>query len=458
MSVTVAQILEALKAIQDPDLHRDIVSLGFVKDVKIDGGSVSLKIELTTPACPLKSRFKLEAEKIVSALPGVQSATVVMTSQVRSARAGMKNLDLPLVKNLIAVASGKGGVGKSTVAVNLSLALSAAGASVGLLDADIYGPSIPRMLGETGRPPESDPRSGLMKPFEKFGVRFMSMGMLANPDDALIWRGPMASKAIQQLLGQVDWGDLDYLLIDLPPGTGDIHLTLTQSVSLTGAVMVTTPQAVAQEITQKGLRMFQRVEVPIVGVVENMSGFTGPDGALIHLFGKDGGRNMAAALGVPFLGEIPLDPFVTADGDRGCPVVIAHPDSPAGKATLALANAVARQLSIILESTASVSTRPVKVDISDPRRIVIHWDDGQETRHDPRVLRSQCPCAGCVDEDTGIRVITLGEVDPEVRATRADPVGRYALRFTWSDGHASGLYTYSTLLKLATDARPPADG
>jgi ATP-binding protein involved in chromosome partitioning len=448
MSVTVTQILESLKAVRDPDLQRDIVSLGFVKDVKIEGGAVSLKIELTTPACPIKDRFKREAEKIVSSLPGVHSAEVVMTSRVRSAPAGMGNLDLPLVKNLVAVASGKGGVGKSTVAVNLGLALSASGASVGLLDADVYGPSIPKMLGESGRPPEEDPSTGKMRPFEKFGVRFMSMGMLAASGDALIWRGPMASKAVQQLLGRVDWGSLDYLLIDLPPGTGDIQLTLTQSVPLSGAVIVTTPQDVAREITQKGLRMFQTVEVPIVGVVENMSGFTGPDGTVTDIFGKGGGRKMAASLGVPFLGEIPLDPQVVSDGDNGYPVVSAHPDSPSGRAYLSLAKAVAHHLSVINEATASVSAKPAKVDISDPRTTHITWDDGSVTHYDNRSLRSQCPCAECVNEETGVRTLTLESVDPEVRASGAESVGRYAIRFTWSDGHAGGLYTYANLRNL----------
>jgi len=448
MSVTVTQILESLKALQDPDLGKDIVTLGFVKNVKIDGGAVAFAIELTTPACPIKDKFKSDAEALVKALPGVTQVAVTMTSSVRSAPVGVKNLNLPMVKNLVAVASGKGGVGKSTVATNLALALAATGAAVGLMDADVYGPSIPKMLGEGGRQPETDPLSGKMKPFEKHGIKFMSIGMIAEAGSALIWRGPMASKVVQQFLGQVEWGALDYLLIDLPPGTGDIQLTLTQSVPLAGAVIVTTPQDVAQEITQKGLQMFQQVQVPIVGVVENMSGFTAPDGTVINIFGKGGGRKMAASLAVPFLGEIPLDPQAAADGDAGCPVVAAHPEAASAKAFLAMAKSVAHHLSVINEATASVSTRPKEVNTEDPLVTVITWDDGSVQRYPNRYLRSQCPCAGCVDENSGKRVITLDQVDPQVKITAMNPVGRYALHFTWSDGHSTGLYSYETLRKL----------
>jgi ATP-binding protein involved in chromosome partitioning len=304
------------------------------------------------------------------------------------------------------------------------------------------------MLGEAARQPEPDPVSGKMKPFTKHGIQFMSMGMLSDPGAVLIWRGPMASKAVQQFLDQVEWGALDYLLIDLPPGTGDIQLTLTQSVPLSGAVLVTTPQAVAQEITQKGLQMFQRVQVPIVGVVENMSGFTTPDGSVVNIFGKGGGRRMASTLGVPFLGEVPLDPLVTADGDAGHPVVAAHPDSAAGRAYAAIAKAVAHQLSVIRLATAAATVKPKEVDTQNPRVTIITWDDGKSLKYPNRSLRSKCPCALCVDENTGKRLITLEQVDPEVSVAGMDTVGRYALHLTWSDGHSTGLYSYEYLRKL----------
>jgi ATP-binding protein involved in chromosome partitioning len=448
MSVTIETVLESLKAIQDPDLGRDIVSLGFVKDVQIDGGSVRFAIELTTPACPIKERFRRDAERIVSALPGVSSVSVTMTSRVRPTHTLPSSLLPEGVRNMVAVASGKGGVGKSTVACNLALALAATGASVGLLDADVYGPSIPKMLGEEGRHPQGDPATGKMLPFERHGIKFMSIGMLTDGGAPLLWRGPMASKVVQQFLGQVAWGELDYLLIDLPPGTGDIQLTLTQSVPLSGAVLVTTPQAVAREITQKGLLMFQQVKVPILGVVENMSGFTAPDGSVIPIFGKGGGRSMAVDLKVPFLGEVPIDPQVAEDGDAGHPVVASHHASPAAKAYQAIAIEVARQLSVLHEVPGGGALEPSKVDLSNPTTTVITWSDGSQRRYDNRALRAQCPCANCVDEDTGRRLITLEQVPPDVRPLAEETVGRYAVQFAWSDGHSTGLYTFDLLRKL----------
>ncbi|MGH7739966.1 MAG: P-loop NTPase, partial [bacterium] len=337
----------------------------------------------------------------------------------------------------------------STVASNLALALAKAGAQVGLMDADVYGPSIPRMLGVENRQPDADPVSGKMIPFEKHGIKFMSIGMLQQSDTALIWRGPMASKMVQQFLGGVEWGSLDYLLIDLPPGTGDIQLTLTQSVPLAGAVIVTTPQDVARTITQKGLRMFQQVHVPIIGIVENMSGFVcGHCGEVTPIFKKGGGRKMSEELMVPFLGEVPLEPLIAEDGDAGIPSVAAHPDALSGKAYDEIAKRMAAQLSIINNATGSVKSRPQQVDTQDPAVTVITWDDGKVLRYPNRYLRSMCPCAQCVNELTGERMIALEAVDPAVRLMGVDPVGRYALHFQWSDGHGTGLYTFNKLLKL----------
>ncbi len=271
--ISESDVLEKLKAVQDPDLNRDIVSLGFVKNVKVCAPTISFDIELTTPACPVKDRLKAEAEAAVSQLPGVDTVNVNMTSRVRSAQ-GMGAVELEGVKNIVAVASGKGGVGKSTVAANLAVALAQTGASVGLCDADVYGPSQPTMFGVETQPRADENRRLL--PIESHGVQLMSMGFLATKETPVIWRGPMAAKLIQQFLAGVAWGELDYLIVDLPPGTGDVQLTLTQSVSLTGAVIVTTPQNVALEIAEKGLRMFQQVNVPVLGVVENMSYFECP--------------------------------------------------------------------------------------------------------------------------------------------------------------------------------------
>ncbi len=450
MSVNEQDVLKALRVVQDPDLHQDIVSLGFIKNMKIDSGMVAFDIEMTTPACPVKDLFKSQAAEAVQKLPGVTGVEVRMTSNVRQAPTGIKNLNMPTVKNLIAVASGKGGVGKSTVSANLALSLAKAGAAVGLMDADVYGPSIPRMLGVVGQQPDADPISKKMIPFQKHGIKFMSVGMLQQESDtALIWRGPMASKLVQQFLSGVEWGALDYLLIDLPPGTGDIQLTLTQSVPLAGAIIVTTPQDVARTITQKGLRMFQQVQVPIIGIVENMSGFVcGHCHQVTPIFKKGGGRKMAEELHVPFLGEVPLEPIIAADGDYGVPTVAAHPDSPSGKAYDLMARQMASQLSIINEATAKVSSRPREVNTEDPQVTVITWDDGAVMRYPNRYLRSMCPCAQCVNEVTGERMIRIEAIDPGVRILAVSPVGRYALHFQWSDGHGTGLYSFDTLRKL----------
>jgi len=289
-----------------------------------------------------------------------------------------------------------------------------------------------------------------MIPFEKHGIKFMSVGMLQQESDtALIWRGPMASKLVQQFLAGVEWGALDYLLIDLPPGTGDIQLTLTQSVPLAGAVLVTTPQDVARHITQKGLRMFQQVQVPIIGIVENMSGFVCSHcHEVTPIFKKGGGKKMAEELVVPFLGEVPLEPLIAEDGDNGTPTVAAHPDSVSGKAYSFIALQMAAQLSIINAATVKVTNRPQEVDTNDDKVTVITWDDGKVTRYPNRYLRSMCPCASCVNEVTGERMINLESVDPDVKISGVDPVGRYALHFQWSDGHGTGLYSFDTLRKL----------
>ena len=348
MVVSEKGILEALRAVIDPDFNKDIVSLGFVKDVQVDHEHVSFRIVLTTPACPIRERFKKQAEEAVrAAFPAVQSVAVTMDAVVpQGANTPLFENLIPQVRNPIAVASGKGGVGKSTVAANLAAALAQSGARVGLLDADIYGPSMGVMMGVT-KPPVLDQDRKKMLPVEAHGVLVMSLGFLLDPDTPVIWRGPMVMKALEQLLRDVQWPELDYMIVDLPPGTGDAQLTLTQKVPLSGAVIVTTPNEVALIDARKGLAMFQKVNVPVLGIVENMSWFVCPHcQGVSDIFSRGGGERTAREVGVPFLGEIPLDPSVRKAGDSGTPVVLSAPESPVAQAFRDLAGRTAQQASI----------------------------------------------------------------------------------------------------------------
>jgi ATP-binding protein involved in chromosome partitioning len=344
VSVTKEQVLAALRTVQDPDLHKDIVSLEFVKDVKIAGGEVDFTIELTTPACPVREEMKAEAEGKVAALAGVTAARARMTASVR-ARGGFGRQEVTGVRNILAVGAGKGGVGKSTTSVNLAVALQQKGARVGLLDADVYGPNIPQMLGIDRQPEVTDDRK--MVPPQSHGVKVISMGMLLPPDQAVIWRGPMLHGAVQQFMRDVVWGELDYLVVDLPPGTGDVALSLSQSVPVAGAVVVTTPQGVSVSDVRKAVGMFRQLNTPLLGVVENMSYFVcGHCNERTDIFGTGGGRRMAEELKIPFLGEVPIDTRVRAGGDEGRPIVAASPDAPAARAFLDVAGRVAAQISI----------------------------------------------------------------------------------------------------------------
>lgn len=344
MSVTQEQVLAVLRSVQDPDLHKDIVSLGFVKDVRVAGSEVDFTIELTTPACPVRDVMKAEAEQKVAALPGVTAARANMTAAVR-ARGGFGKQAVPGVKNIVAVGAGKGGVGKSTTAVNLALALAATGAKVGLLDGDVYGPNLPQMLGAHGQPEASADKTIL--PLEAHGVKVISMGMLVPPDQPVIWRGPMLHGAVQQFMRDVAWGELDYLIVDLPPGTGDVSLSMAQSVPVAGAVLVTTPQGVSVSDVRKAVGMFRQLNIPVLGVVENMSYFVcGHCSERTEIFGHGGGARMAEELGIPFLGEVPIDTRVRSGGDEGQPIVVAQPDAPAAQAFRGVAGRVAAQISI----------------------------------------------------------------------------------------------------------------
>jgi len=340
--VSEKEVMVALGKVQEPELHRDLVSLSMIRDLKIEGSKVVFTVMLTTPACPLKTRIEREAREAVAALPGVETVEVTLDANVPSDGRSRGLLDLP-IRNAIAVASGKGGVGKSTVAVNLAVVLAKSGARVGLLDADIYGPNVPTMMGVDRLPPL---RNQKLIPAEAYGVKLMSIGFLVKPEQPLIWRGPMLHSAIRQFLTDVEWGELDYLVIDLPPGTGDAALSLAQSLPLSGGVIVTLPQQVSLDDARRGLEMFRQLEVEVFGVIENMSYLELPDGTRMDVFGTGGGERLAAESGVPFIGAIPLDPAVRAGGDAGTPVVVTDPDSPVARALNQITEDLAAKISV----------------------------------------------------------------------------------------------------------------
>lgn len=359
------------------------------------------------------------------------------------------------VKHIVAIASGKGGVGKSTLSANLAVALRCAGARVGLLDADIYGASQSGMFGATDIDTlEVD--NQMLQPLEKYGVRFVSMGLLMGGEDApVVWRAPMVVKLLQQFLGQVSWGHLDYLLIDLPPGTGDIQLTLAQQASLSGAVIVTTPQDVAVGIAAKGMRMFEKVNVPILGIIENMSGFTCEHcNHTTHIFAQGGGKQLALANHVPFLGAIPLDPAIVTSGDAGQPALLRSTETPAAKALLQIAYALEQALS----HTDQDGTLP-KSESIDPNSgsLAIEWADGTKTTHSPFQLRSECRCALCIDENTGKQLLDPKRIPLDIQVVGARQTGRYAYTLSFSDGHNTGIYTFDRLRNELQDKNNASD-
>ena len=349
-TITRDMVLGALSTVQEPELHNDLVSLNMIRDIQIDGGKVSFSIMLTTPACPLKNQIESESRAAVEAIPGVKTVDVIFDANVPSDGRQRGVLELP-IRNAVAIASGKGGVGKSTVAVNVAVTLAASGARVGLLDADIYGPNIPTMMGVQRLPDSTD---GKLVPAEAFGVKVMSIGFLVKSDQPLIWRGPMLHSAIRQFLTDVAWGELDYLIVDLPPGTGDAGLSLAQTLPLSGGVIVTLPQQVSLDDARRGLEMFRQLNVPIIGVVENMSYLELPDGSKMDIFGSGGGELLARQSGVPFIGSIPMDPTVREGGDSGVPVVVGAPDSMVAKALISITKDVAAKISVAALSNDNV--------------------------------------------------------------------------------------------------------
>jgi ATP-binding protein involved in chromosome partitioning len=342
--VTNEDVLGALRTVQDPELGKDLVSLNMIRDIRIEGERVSFTVVLTTPACPLGMEIQERCEEAVRRLPGVRDVSITMSADVRSALALQHENLVPTVKNVVAVGSVKGGVGKSTVAVNIAVAIAQSGAAVGLLDADVYGPDIPMMMGSERAPAQTD---GKFQPIVRHGVRFFSFGCLVPEETPIIWRGPMLHTGIRQLLKDVLWGELDYLIVDLPPGTGDVPLTLSQSVPLTGTVIVTTPQQAALRVALKALKMWRQSGVPILGLVENMSYFVCPRCGTRHeIFASGGLEHAATEAGIPFLGRIPIDPRIRVGSDQGHPVVLADPEAPPAAAFREIAARVAAQVSM----------------------------------------------------------------------------------------------------------------
>ena len=349
---TQEQIIEALKKVQDPELHRDIVSLGMVKDLAVINGKVTFTVELTTPACPLRESIETDCRKALAGISGLNAVEINFGAQVRGSKSGAGQTDLlPTVKNVVLVAAGKGGVGKSTVAANLAVALKAHGASTGLLDADIYGPSVPMLMGVKGEPNKIEVNGAYkIAPAVAHGVPIMSIGFFLDPEQAVIWRGPMLGKALHQLMADVHWGELDYLVVDMPPGTGDVQITFSQQLKVSGALLVATPQAVALADVIRAKSMFDKVMIPIVGIVENMSYFICDGCGKEHeIFSRGGARRAAERFKIPYLGEIPITPRLREGGDQGVPILIQDPKSEVSKCFLEIAANLAGQLSIASE-------------------------------------------------------------------------------------------------------------
>jgi ATP-binding protein involved in chromosome partitioning len=350
MTLDAASVLEVLRPVQDPELRKSLVELNMIRDVEIVEGAVRFTLVLTTPACPLQEFIVEDCQKAVRQLPGVETVEVAVTAETPQQKSLPDRQGIHGVKNILAVSSGKGGVGKSTIAVNLAVALAHLGAKVGLIDADIYGPNAPIMLGlETAQVKvQQGPQGEVLDPAFNHGIKMVSMGFLIDPDQPVIWRGPMLNGIIRQFLYQVRWGDLDYLVVDLPPGTGDAQLTLAQAVPMAGVVIVTTPQAVALADARRGLRMFQELNVPVLGIVENMSYFIPPDqpDKQYDIFGSGGGAKAAEELGVSLIGCVPLEMRVREGGDVGLPIVLEEPDSASAQALIAIAKAVAAKISV----------------------------------------------------------------------------------------------------------------
>lgn len=428
-------VLNALKHIIDPDFKKDIVTLGFVKNIKISGGDIALDIALTTPACPVKEEFRSQAEKALIALAGVRTVKINMTAQaptnVQPAAAGTNN-PLSKIGSIIAVSSCKGGVGKSTMAGSIAQELAHRGYKVGLLDADIHGPSVPTLFDLNNVELHANAHNQLI-PFEKDGLKLMSFGFLLG-DAPAVMRGPIITRYIQQLLFGVAWGELDYLFIDMPPGTGDVQLTITQSVKLSGAVIVTTRQSLSLVDVSRGILMFERVNVPILGVIENMSYFVCDSCDKKHyIFGESHAHSMQERYGIPTLAEVPLLPRLT------------------GKLDAYLGNAFIQEATdhvVRAVGKSSLEDRSAPQVSFDAKAITLKWANGRVWKVGNRELRASCQCALCINEMTGEKMIDASKIRPDIAATQVTPLGNYAIGVTWNDGHSSGIYPYKRMEEL----------
>lgn len=456
-AVTSAMVLDALRQVTDPSTGKDFVSLGLVANVRVQQGKVSFDLYLPSGAEGHMEALRSKALASVKSISGVSAVfpNILKKPKPRVVHGAQA---VPGVNHVIVVGSGKGGVGKSTTAVNLAMALKKLGYATGLLDADIYGPSVPTMLGKNfprsadGMQPATE--DNLLIPFDLQGLKVISLGLLIGRDQPTVWRAPMATKMIQQFLLGVKWGDLDFLIVDLPPGTGDIQLTLSQQSNITGAVVVTTPQQVAIEIARKGLLMFRHVGVPVLGVVETMSGFAcGDCGAVTSIFGEGGAKKLSQEDGVPLLGQIPVDAALVRACDEGEPIVLKDPKSPSAVSYMQAAS----RLVATIESQASsgegkdvvpLAVEPMPAISTEGHRLAIYWSDGQKFVYNSRDLRFACPCAVCVDEFSGQRKITKDSVASDVALEKALPVGRYGVNLVWNDKHSTGIYTYKYLREL----------
>ncbi|MDA0990019.1 MAG: P-loop NTPase [Verrucomicrobia bacterium] len=437
-----AEVLDSMRGIIDPDLGKDIVTLGFIKNLTIsDAGEVGFTVELTTPACPVKEQFKQACNEAVSALPWVTGVSVAMGAQER--RGGMPDTGpgLAQVKHIIAVASCKGGVGKSTVAVNLAFAIARQGARVGIFDADIYGPSLPTMVQAKFDGLYQD-QNQMIIPVDYEGLKLMSFAYAnSKQGDPAVMRGPMVTSVVNQLVGTTNWGELDYLIIDMPPGTGDIQLTLSQVIPMTAAVMVTTPQEISFVDVVKGIKMFDMMHVPTVAVVENMSYFICGSCETRHeIFGAGAMKKLIEQFGFGNAFSLPIDAAISACSDAGRPIVIEYPDSEPAKAYQALANAVIREISTMLFSDAPKPS----VKVEPGRGIIFRGADGLEKVIHAAVLRRHCRCARCINEMTGEKTLRDQDVAEDIAANQISTMGNYAVAIAWSDGHSS-IYPYDML-------------
>ncbi|MEK7793209.1 MAG: P-loop NTPase [Candidatus Hydrogenedentota bacterium] len=430
---TEAQVLDSMRHIIDPDLGKDIVSLGFIKALKIDGGDVSFTVELTTPACPVKEQFRTDCEKAVKKLPGVKSVHVEMSAMERQKRPGSDINTLTRVDSVIAVSSCKGGVGKSTIAAQLARQLQREGLRVGLLDTDIYGPSIPTLFNL--HRPQLMMRENMLIPAVADGLKLMSLGFVMG-DSPAVMRGPMVSGYVQQILHQTDWGDLDYLIVDMPPGTGDIQLTLVQQAALDGAIIVTTPHSLSLVDVSRGILMFEKVNVPVLGIVENMSYFLCPKCEDKHyIFGRPG-KALKDRFGLNTLAEFPIVDGISSLEGRNAGANLA----PVRELADNLHRAVGK-------SRVAKSALPIVT--AKPGVIHVKWPDGTQSSLPARDVRTSCQCAQCVHEFTGEQILDPSRISPDIQAKAIEPLGNYAVSIVWNDGHSSGIFTWDHLKEVA---------